>query len=231
MPAGSPRSAGQIPSATVVPGDVTDPAAPPDPRGGRRADRPAGPAGQQRERAGPEPAAEACRLPDRGVAPRRRDQPDRPAGPDPAAAPAPALGRRHGPQHQLGRGRRGLRGLGRLRLGQGRARPPLGRAGRRGAGAACLCRRPWRPADRDAPAGLPGRGHLRPAPALDRRAGSVAAARYPAAERSLPRDRVGSRGGRADDGRRLRPATAGSRPRHHPTAATTSASSWPAPTG
>ena len=70
--------------------------------------------------------------------------------------------------------------------------------------------RPRRHAHRHAPARVPGRGHLRPARAGDRRAGAVAAHRRAAGQRSVPRRRAVRR---RDSGRwpsgdrvRLRPA-------------------------
>ena len=103
-------------------------------------------------------------------------------------------------QHQLRRRRRGLRGLGRLRLGQGRARPAHRGPRRRAAGPARLRLRPRRHAHRDAPGGLPGRGHLRPAGA-----GAVvpgAAARCSTSGRPSGRYRAADCSRRARRGRR-----------------------------
>ena len=86
-------------------------------------------------------------------------------------------GRRRGRQRQLGRGHRGLPRVGRLRLGQGRARPAHRGPRRRGARAALLRVRPRRHAHRHAPARLPRRGHLGPTGAGGRRRGPAAAAR------------------------------------------------------
>ena len=89
-------------------------------------------------------------------------------------------------QRHLRRRGRGVRGLGRLRVGQGGARPGHRRPGGRAAGHRLLRVRPGRHAHPDAPAGLPGRGHLRPARAGDGRAGAAAADRRATAQRSLP---------------------------------------------
>ena len=83
---------------------------------------------------------------------RRRAGAARPAAGG-AAAAAPV--RRDRGERQLRRCCRGLRGLGRLRLGQGRAGPAVGGARRRGARPARLRAGPGRHAHRDAPAGLP----------------------------------------------------------------------------
>ena len=96
--------------------------------------RRAGPAGSQRERAGPEPAADGRRARAVRALPRARRQRPRPAHPDPARpAAARRVGRTDSRRPELGRGRRGLSGMGRLRLVQGGARPADGRAGRRAA--------------------------------------------------------------------------------------------------
>ena len=80
------------------------------------------PARQQRERARPEPAAGARRLPARRARARLPRQRARPAGAVPArAARACAAGARVR-QRDLRRGGRAVRGLGRLRLVEGRAR-------------------------------------------------------------------------------------------------------------
>ena len=70
----------------------------------------------------------------------------------------------------LRRGRRALRGLGRLRLGQGRARPPDRDPRRRAPRPAHLRRRPRRHEHAHAPGGVPRRGHLRPPAARGERA-------------------------------------------------------------
>ena len=103
----------------------------------------------------------------------------------------PALRRaaRPGRERQLGRRRRGLRGLGRLRRQQGGARPPRRGARRRGPGAAGLRRRPRRHAHRDAPGRVPGRGHQRPARAREpssRRCSRWSTATCPAAATAPP---------------------------------------------
>ena len=130
------------------------------------------PARQQRERARPEPAAAARDLSARRAAARVRGQRLRAAGARAARAAAPCTGRRD-PQRHLRRGRRGLRGLGRLRLVEGRAgaadRDPRRRASR----AARLRGRPRRHADADAPGRVPRRGHLGPAAAGGERPGTA----------------------------------------------------------
>ena len=145
-----------------------------------------GPAGQQRQHPRTEPAAEARALPPRRPAARLRGERPRPAGPGPrGAAPTPSLtGHRRLPL--LRRRRRGLRGLGWLRLVQGRPRPAPPGAGRRGAGAARLPVRSGRHADGDAPGGVPGRGHLRPAGARVGGAALPGAARLGRPQRPLP---------------------------------------------
>ena len=127
---------------------------------------------------GPQPAA-AARRP---RAPRPsttswRDQRRGAARADPALLPALRGSRRRRRRHLLGRRRRALRGLGRLRREQGRARPPRRLTSPPRTRPAVLRRRPGRHAHRDAPGGLPGRGHQRPAAAGDRRPRAAAAAR------------------------------------------------------
>ena len=73
-----------------------------------------------------------------------------------------------------------VRGMGGLRRLEGGAGAPRPGAGGRAPRAASAGRRPRRPADRDAPGRLPGRGHLRPARAVERGAWP-ACARSPAA--------------------------------------------------
>ena len=105
------------------------------------------------------------------------------------ARTAAARARRPDPERHLRRGRRALRGLGRLRLVEGGARP-ADRDPRRGApGAARLRGRPGRHAHADAPGGVPRRGHLRPPAAGGERARPAGADRRLAAERPLPRAR------------------------------------------
>ena len=99
----------------------------------------------------------------------------------------PALGpggRRR--RHQLRRRRGGLRGLGRLRREQGRARPPHRRPRRRAPRPAGLRRRSRRHGHRHAPGGLPRRGHQRPAGPGDRRPRAARPGRRRAAQRPLP---------------------------------------------
>ena len=84
------------------------------------------------------------------------------------ARAAAARRARGDPQRHLRRRRRGLRGLGRLRLVEGRARAAHARARRRAAGPARVRGRPGRHAHADAPGRLPGRGHLGPAAARRR---------------------------------------------------------------
>ena len=93
----------------------------------------------------------------------------RPAGAGPERA-AGAAARRLRAQRDLRRRRRGVRGLGRLRLLQGRARAGHARARRRAPRAADRRRRPGRHEHADAPGGVPRRGHLRPAAARGQRA-------------------------------------------------------------
>ena len=81
---------------------------------------------------GPSPQPRARRLPARRARARLRGQRARAARAGPARAPAPAP-RRADRQRHLRRRRRGLRGLGRLRLVEGRARPAHRRARRRAA--------------------------------------------------------------------------------------------------
>ena len=143
----------------VLAGDVTDPA--------HRADlvaaaaRPGwrGPARQQRQHAGAQPAAGVRRPGPHDVRPHPRGRRGGPDGPGRRAPPPAAGAGRSGAQHLLGRRGRALRDLGRLRLRQGGPRPREPGAGRRGAGVARVRRRPRRHADRDAPGRLPGRGH------------------------------------------------------------------------
>ena len=90
-------------------------------------------------------------------------------------------------QRLLRRRRRALRGLGRLRRLQGRARPGL-RDPRRGEPrAARLRRRPGRHAHAHAPGRLPRRGHLGPAAARGERPRAARADRGRPAERALRR--------------------------------------------
>ena len=72
-------------------------------------------------------------------------------------AALPALTDNHGVDRQphVGRGRRGVRGLGRLRLVEGRARPSLGDPGRREPRRPGLRVRPRRHAHRNAPGRVP----------------------------------------------------------------------------
>ena len=85
--------------------------------------------------------------------------------------------RRRDRQRHLRRGGRAVRGVGRLRLLEGGARPAH-RDPRRGAPrAARLRRRSGRHAHPDAPGGVPGRGHLRPAAARGERARAARADR------------------------------------------------------
>ena len=171
------RDAGRLETAVAalpggphvaVPGDVTDSwhrgalAASRRPRR-RRA------AGQQRQHPRRQPTPRARRPRAHDVRPDPRGQRRRPGRPHRPAAAAAARARWPGPQHHLGRVRRGLRDLGRLRLVQGRARPCDPGARGRGARAEGVRRRPGRPAHRDAPGRLPRRGHHRPTRAGDRR--------------------------------------------------------------
>ena len=83
----------------------------------------AGLAGQQRQHARSQPAPPPRGLPARGAAPGLRSE--RRGAPGPVQVALPALRRSRGTvvSDLVGRRRRGLRGLGRLRIVQGRARP------------------------------------------------------------------------------------------------------------
>ena len=167
--------AGDVPTPTTGPRSC---------RGGRRA-RLAGPAGQQRQHAsGPAPCPTLEPLPARRAAAGLRGQRRRPPGAGPVGAAPAAGGRRHRRVDLVRCRRRGLRGVGRVRVVQGRPGPAPPRPGRRGTRAARLPIRPGRHAHRHAPGRLPGRGHLRPARAR------VGGARHP------PAARVGAPSGR-----------------------------------
>ena len=165
-------------STTSSPSPATSPT--PGHRAARSSPRPGEqhrPAGQQRQRPRPEPAARARRLPARRARARlRASTSSRRSRSSRLALPRLAPGARDR-QHHLRRGRRGLRGLGRLRLLQGGARAAHRRPRRRAPGAARLRRRPGRHAHADAPGGLPRRGHLRPPAARGQRAGPAGADR------------------------------------------------------
>src|SRR4051812_14516376 len=158
-------------------------------RGRRRADRPRR---EQRQRAGAEPAAGPRRLPARRAPARVRGERHRSARARAACAPAPRA-RRRGRERDLGRRRRAVRGLGRLRLVEGRARAALGDPRGRAHRPARVHGRPRRHAHADAAGGVPGRGHLGPPAARAERAGADRADRGLNAERALPRARC--RGG------------------------------------
>ena len=148
-------------ASIAIAGRRRRPSAPPGARrSGGRSHRPAR---QQRGRARPEPAARARRLPARRARARLRGQRLRPARARPRCS-ASAHTRRGHPRRHLGCGGRAVRGLGRLRLFEGRPRAadcdPRGRA----AAAARLHRRPGRHAHADVPGGLPRRGHLSTCP-------------------------------------------------------------------
>ena len=100
--------------------------------------------------------------------------------------PAGARAGRVRAQPHLRRRRRGVRGLGRLRLLEGRARAAHTRARRRAPGAADRRRRPRRHEHADAPGGVPGRGHLRPSAARGQRAGPAGDRVRRRPERPLP---------------------------------------------
>ena len=121
----------------------------------------------------------------RRAAPRLRGQRARPARARPGGAAEPRT-RRPGPQHHLRRRRRGVSGLGRLRLLEGRARAARRGARRRAPGAARLHGRPRRHAHPHAPGGVPRRGHLRPPAAGGERARPARADRRRRSERPLP---------------------------------------------
>ena len=95
--------------------------------------------------------------------------------------------------HLLGRGGRAVRGLGRVRLLEGRARAADGDPRGRAAAAAGVHRRPGRHAHADLPGGVPGRGHLPPAAAGGERARAARADRGLASERPLPGARARGR--------------------------------------
>ena len=198
------------------PASSRSPATSPTPRHRRALVAAAGardrPARQQRERARPEPAAGARRLPARGARAGLRGQ-RRGAARARAAGAAAARARRGDRQRHLRRRRRGVRGLGRLRLVEGGARAADGDPRRRAARAARLRGRSRRHAHADAPGRVPGRGHLRPAAARGQRAGPAGADRGGAAERPLPR-RTSSPRRRHERARAsLRPSRRTSRPR------------------
>src|SRR5581483_11717853 len=135
----------------------------------------------------------ARRLPARRPAGRLRRQRLRPAAAHPAAPAPPAPGR---PDRlrDVGRLRRGLRGLGRLRLVEGGAGPDRRRPRRGAPRALGLRRRPRRHEHPDAPGGLPRRGHLRPAAARGERPRPAGAAHRAPAERPLPGPGTGDTG-------------------------------------
>ena len=109
------------------------------------------------------------------------------------ALPALRAGRVRAQRH-LRRRRRGVRGLGRLRLLEGRARAAHAHPRRRASGAAGRRRRPRRHEHADAPGGVPGRGHLRPPAARGERARPAARSCCgDAAERPLPSAERGTR--------------------------------------
>ena len=140
--------------------------------GGRRHHRRGAPPGPRRRglRAGrTRPPGQQCRDPGgvappltRRVSPRRpaggaRSQCRRPAGRDPDRPPAPRLVPAPAPaQHHLGRRRRGLRGLGRLRGRKGGARAPRSRARRRISLRGGVVGRSRRSPHGDASRGVPG---------------------------------------------------------------------------
>src|SRR5436190_517134 len=155
---------------------------------GRRSHRPPG---EQREPARPEPAAEARLLSDRRAAARLRGERGRAACARAARSVAHAAGRGD-LERDLRRRRRAVRGLGRLRLLEGRSRAALRDPRRRAPRPARLHGRPRRHAHADAPGGVPGRGHLRPATTRGERAWTARPDRELAAERPLPGARGGS---------------------------------------
>ena len=154
----------------------------------------AGPAGQQRQHAGPQPAAAAGRT--------RPPTNWRPSCDTNVVAPLaliqltlPALAATGGTRASTSppTPRSALPGLGRLRQRQGGAGPPERDAGRREHPRAALVQlRPGRHAHRDAPGGLPRRGHQRPAGTGVRAAGAAAADRRTPAQRPLHQHRAGA---------------------------------------
>src|SRR5207248_4660815 len=123
-------------------------------RGPRRA-RP------QRQPARAEPAALDREVPARGARARLRRQRVRAAAADTAAVAVHGPGRPHRLDH-VRRRRRAVRGLGRLRLLEGRSRAMDESAGRRTPRSAGVRRRSRRHAHPNASGRVPGRGHLRP---------------------------------------------------------------------
>src|SRR2546430_2511373 len=159
--------------------------APSRPRGGRR--RPRGwprPARPQCQPARAQPAALDRDIPARGARARLRRQRVRAAAADAAAVAVHGPGRLHRLDH-VGRRRRAVRGLGRLRLLEGRPRAVDESAGRRTARPARVRRRSRRHAHADAPGRVPGRGHLRPSAPRRERARSADGDRRRLPERPL----------------------------------------------
>ena len=117
---------------TAVAGDVDRPGPPGGAGPPPRRARPDRPAGQQRQRTRRQPAAGAARPRLRRRRAAVADQRRRAAAADPAGLPHLRRGRGDH-QRLLRRGGRALRGLGRLRRDQGRARPPDPDLGGRGA--------------------------------------------------------------------------------------------------
>lgn len=156
------------------------------PRGRRSQPGRPRPAGEQRERARAEPTTAPGPLPRRGLRASLGRERDRAAAVDATGPAAVAgLGRMHR-QHHLGRGRRGIRRMGRLRLLEGGPRPAEQRPRRRAPRAADLLGRPGRHANPDAPGGVSGRGHLRPASSRRQRARAAARHRRTPPERPAP---------------------------------------------
>ena len=164
-------------SVTALAGDITDVhhRAPPGSRG--REARPTRPAREQREHARRQPPSAARNDRPRCAATRVRGERDRTARLDPAPPrPSHEVGR-HDREHHVRRSGRAVRAVGRLRLVEGRARTPHGDSRCRAPRPPCARRRSRRHADRDAPRRVPGRGHLGPTPAGDRRPSSRRAVR------------------------------------------------------
>ena len=166
-----------------------EPGTPRRARRGHRRRRAPRPARQQRQPPRPEPAASAGRLPARRARAGLRGQRARAVALTQLALPLLARPAARSSTSRSDAAVEAYEGWG----GYGSAKAALDQVtavlAAEQPDAALLRVRPRRHAHRDAPAGLPGRGHLRPARAGDRRAGAAAAARRTPAQRPLPRVR------------------------------------------
>src|SRR6185437_6026989 len=172
---------------------------PPGAGGGGRPARRGGPVGEQRQHPRGDPAATPGGVPVGRPPGDVRGQRGGPAGPPAGGTAPPApVGGPPGARRHVGRRRRGLPGVGRLRVVEGRPGAAGGGAGGRGAGPAGVDGGPGGHADPDAPGGVPRRGHLGPAAARVGGAGPADAGRRPPAVRAVPGGRPpgGGRGGR-----------------------------------